>query len=489
MSPHAQFLEQPHQLWINGQWVAAQSGAQLPVIDPATGEQVGQIADAGAADIDAAVAAARASFDSGSWRNLTPQERARAIHRFADALEAHAEELTWLESLDNGKPIMYSRVSDVPASVGALRYYAGWADKINGATVNMSMPGEYHAYTLREPVGVAALVVPWNFPLVMAAMKLGPALAAGCSVVLKPAEDTSLTALRIAELSAEAGLPAGLLNVVTGRGATAGAALAAHPDVDKVAFTGSTATGQAIINAASGNLKKVTLELGGKAPNIILPDADLAKAIPGSAMGIFFNSGQVCTAASRLYVHESCFNEVIDGIVEVASSFVLGPGREESTTMGPVVSARQQQRVLGYIDKGTAEGADIACGGKALDRPGYFIEPTVMTNTNNAMTVVREEIFGPVLVAQRFREPEEVLALANDSDYGLSAVVWTENLSHGHRFARQLRAGNVGINTAASADWDLPIGGFKKSGWGRENGPDGLNNYLETKAVVAALAS
>lgn len=481
------FLNKQHQLWINGRWVAAVSNQYIDVVDPSTGKVVSSISDADQDDLDNCVAAARAAFENPEWSEMKPAERARLIQNFANAIEENLEELAYLETVDNGKPFALSKTVDIPASVGVLRYYAGWADKIHGNTHNISMPGEYHSFTLREPVGVVGLIVPWNFPLVMAAMKLGPALAAGCTCVLKPAEDTSLTALRIGELATQAGLPDGVLNVITGYGRAVGAGIASHTGIDKVAFTGSTETGKAIASAASGNLKKVTLELGGKAPNIILPDADLAKAIPGSAMGIFFNSGQVCTAASRLYVHEDVYDEVVEGIVEFSKNLKVGPGFEEGALMGPLISEKQLNRVLSYIEKGRSEGGEVLAGGDRIGETGFFVEPTVIGNTNNSMTVVREEIFGPVLVIQKFTDVDEVVKLANDTEYGLSAVIWTQKLVDGHRLAKRIKAGNVGINTAASADWDLPIGGMKQSGWGRENGEEGLMNYLQTKAVVASL--
>lgn len=481
------FMERQHQLWINGEWTASRSQKFIDVIDPATGKVISSISDATTEDLDDCVAAARTAFESAAWRDMKPAMRAAIMHKFANLMDENLEELAYLETLDNGKPLMMSKAVDVPASAGAIRYFAGWADKINGTTHNINMPGEYHAFTLREPVGVVGLIVPWNFPLVMAAMKLGPALAAGCTCILKPAEDTSLTALRLGELAKEAGLPDGVLNILTGYGANVGAAIASHPGIDKVAFTGSTQTGKAIAVAAAANLKKVTLELGGKAPNIILPDANLDKAIPGSAMGIFFNSGQVCTAASRLYVHDDIYDQVVEGIAAFSKTLKIGPGIEADTALGPLVSRKQQERVLGYIAKGKAEGGEIYTGGESWGSEGFFVAPTVIGCNSNSMTVVQEEIFGPVLVAQRFRELEEVVAMANDTEYGLSAVIWTNTISDGHRLAKRLRAGNVGINVASSADWDLPIGGFKQSGWGRENGFEGLLNYLETKAVVASL--
>ena len=481
------FLSKKHQLWINGKWADANSKQFIDVINPANGKVISSISDANQTDLDTAVKTARTAFEGPDWGEMKPAQRMRVIHKFGDLLEQNLEELAYLEMMDNGKPLSLTTSVDIPASAGALHYYAGWADKINGRTINMNMPGEYHAYTLREPVGVVGLIVPWNFPLVMAAMKLGPALAAGCTCILKPAEDTSMTALRIAELGTEAGLPDGVLNVLTGYGHSIGAAIAAHPGIDKVAFTGSTQTGKAIVGSSIDNLKKVTLELGGKAPNIILPDADLEKAIPASAMAIFFNSGQVCTAASRLYVHEDVYDKVIHGVAEVAKSLSIGPGTDQKAFIGPLISEKQMNRVLSYIEKGKAEGGEIITGGKRFGDTGFFVEPTVIGNTNNSMTVVKEEIFGPVLVVQSFKDIDQVVALANDTDYGLSAVIWTQKISDGHKLAKRIKAGNVGINTASSADWDLPIGGMKQSGWGRENGEEGLLNYLQTKAVVASL--
>ncbi|MFA3791216.1 aldehyde dehydrogenase family protein [Aliiglaciecola sp. SL4] len=481
------FLDKKHGIWVNGCWVNSSSGDFIDVIDPSTGDVISAISNASAEDLDSCVASARAAFENSAWRDMKPAVRASIINKFAELIEQNAEELAYLETLDGGKPISLSKSVDIPATAGAFRYYAGWADKIHGTTHNISMPGEYHTYTLLEPVGVVGLVIPWNFPLVMAAMKLGPALAAGCTCILKPAEDTSITALRLGELAKIAGFPDGVLNVITGYGQSIGAGIASHPGIDKVAFTGSTQTGKIIASAATGNLKKVTLELGGKAPNIILPDANLEKAIAGSAMGIFFNSGQVCTAASRLYVHDDVYDQVVEGIAEFSRNIKVGPGLDPEALLGPLISAKQQARVLNYIEKGREEGGEIVAGGNRIGDKGFFVSPTVIGNTTNDMTVVREEIFGPVLVAQRFSEIDEVVTMANDSDYGLSAVIWTNMLGEAHKLARRIRAGNISINAGSSADWDLPIGGFKQSGWGRENGLEGLMNYLDTKAVVTSL--
>lgn len=479
------FLKREHGMLIGGEWKNA--NASLDVIDPSTGERISEISEAAEADVDDAVAAARNAFEAEEWSSFTPQARMRLLRRIGDLIEQHADELAFLETLDAGKPIMMSKPVDVMASAGAFHYYAGWADKIHGTTHNISMPGEHHAFTLKEPVGVAALITPWNYPMVMAAMKLAPALAAGCTCILKPAEDTSLTAIRLGELMIEAGVPAGVVNIVTGRGAISGAALSAHPGVDKVAFTGSTATGKAIAQAATGNLKKVTLELGGKSPNIILADADLEKAIPAAAMAVFFNTGQTCTAVTRLYVEDKVYDQVVEGIAGVAKSLKVGGGLEEDTVMGPVISERQLTRVKSYIDKGREEGGEIIAGGGQIGDKGFFIEPTVIAQTSNDMTIVKEEIFGPVLAAQKFSGVDEVVSLANDSSYGLSSSVWTQNITHAHQIARRLRTGQVAVNTAAVADWDLPIGGYKQSGWGRENGYDAVENYLQTKSVAVAL--
>lgn len=480
------FLARQQKLLLGGAWVEA--GEQpIAVIDPATGTQIASIGNASLADVDAAVAAARAGFNSSEWRDMKPQQRSRMMTRIADLIELHSEELAYLETLDNGKPLSISKAVDIPATAGAFRYFAGWADKIHGNTHNLSMPGEYHAYTLREPVGVAALIIPWNYPLIMAAMKLGPALAAGCACILKPAEDTSLTALRLGELMQEAGVPSGVINIVTGYGHTAGAALAAHKDVDKISFTGSTATGKAILAAAAGNLKKVTLELGGKSPCIILPDADLEQAIPAAAMAVFFNSGQTCTATTRLYAHESVYDQVLAGVADIAKSVKVGPGFDESSVLGPLVSARQLARVQSFVATGVNEGDDIVCGGSQLGETGYFFQPTVVSARSAASTLIREEIFGPVITAQRFGDLEEVIALANASSYGLSSSVWTQNLSHAHRLAKALVTGQVAVNVGSVADWDLPIGGYRQSGWGRENGYDAVANYLQTKSVAISL--
>jgi phenylacetaldehyde dehydrogenase len=487
ISPAVQaFLAEKQRVLIGGDWIASIENEMIDAINPADGKKISAISESGREDVDRAVRAARLAFEEGSWATMKPGERSRLIYCIADLMESRAEDLAQIETLDNGKPINYAR-GDVAASIGAIRYYAGWADKIHGTTHNVNMFGDFHVYTIKEPVGVVALVVPWNYPLVMAAMKLGPALASGCTAILKPAEDTSLSVLLLGQIMLEAGLPKGVINIITGYGHTVGSALVNHPGIDKIAFTGSTATGKIIAHAAAEGLKKVSLELGGKSPNIIMRDADLGKAIPASAMGIFYNSGQTCTAPSRLYVHEDVAEEVIAGIAEFGKNMKIAPGIDDESELGPLVSSKQFDRVTAYIAAGEKEGAQIRSGGKRHGDNGYFLEPTVIADTNNSMKVVKEEIFGPVLVTQTFSSEDEVIRLANDSDYGLAACIWTENLATAHRMARNVRAGVLGINTPMGADWDVPLGGYKQSGIGRENGRDGLELYLQTKSVFAAI--
>ncbi len=458
--------------------------------NPATGETLAHIAEGDAEDINRAVRAARAAFD-GPWSRMTPSDRGRIIWKIGDLILEHAEELAQLESLDNGKPYAVALGADVPLAADLFHYMAGWATKINGSTIDISVPympgANFHYYTLREPIGVVGQIIPWNFPLLMAAWKLGPALTTGCTVVLKPAEQTPLTALRLAELVAEAGVPDGVVNVVPGFGETAGAALAAHGDVDKVAFTGSTEVGKLIVAAAgASNLKKLTLELGGKSPNIVFDDAEDG-AIEGAANAIFFNHGQCCVAGSRLFVQESRFDEVVDGVAEIAKSIKLGSGLDPTTQMGPLVSEEQFQRVSGFLESGRTDGATALAGGGRHGERGYFIEPTVLTNTRPDMKVVREEIFGPVVVAAPFSSLDEIAAVANDSDYGLGAGIWTRDISKAHALAKKIRAGTVWINCYNVFDASLPFGGYKQSGWGREMGGEVLNNYTEVKAVTTLL--
>ncbi len=485
-----EFIGAPRQLFINGQRANAASGKTFATPNPATGETLAQVAEGEAEDIDRAVKAARQAFEVGPWSTMTASDRGRLIWRIGDLILEHLDELAQLESLDNGKPFVVARAADVPLAADLFHYMAGWATKLEGNTISISVPympgANFHAYTLREPVGVVGQIIPWNFPLLMAAWKVGPALACGNTVVLKPAEQTPLTALRLAELIAEAGLPDGVVNVVSGFGETAGAALAAHHDVDKIAFTGSTEVGKLIANAATGNLKKVSLELGGKSPNVVFDDAD-ASAIAGAANAIFFNHGQCCVAGSRLYVQEGRFDEVVDGVAEIAKSIKLGSGLEADTEMGPLVSDEQLRRVTSYVDSGIAEGATALSGGGRHGDRGYFVQPTVLTNTHPGMTVVREEIFGPVVGAAPFSDLAEVAAAANDTPYGLGAGIWTKDISKAHALAKKIRAGSVWINCYNVFDAALPFGGYKQSGWGREMGHEVLEAYTEVKAVTTLL--
>jgi len=488
----SRYVAKTQKMLINGKWVAAASGKTFDTYNPATGEVLSRVAEGDREDINRAVAAARAAFDSGPWtQSLTASDRGKLIWKLADLLEQNIEEFAQLESLDNGKPLTIARGADVPLAVELFRYMAGWATKIEGNTIPLSVPYtpgvKYLAYTLREPVGVVGQIIPWNFPLLMAAWKLGPALACGCTVVLKPAEQTPLTALRLGELIQEAGFPDGVVNIVPGFGETAGAALAAHPQVDKIAFTGSTEVGKMIVHAAAGNLKKVSLELGGKSPNVILQDADLDIAIPGAASAIFFNHGQCCCAGSRLYVQKDSFDKVVEGVSEAAGKIKVGPGMEPSSEMGPLVSEEQLNRVCGYLESGFSEGAKAVVGGSRQGNQGYFVKPTVLVNTNENMKVVREEIFGPVVTAIPFRDADELVKHANNSEYGLAAGIWTRDIQKDNRLASQLRAGTVWINCYNIFDAALPFGGYKQSGWGREMGHEVLKNYTEVKSVCTPI--
>ena len=485
-------VDKPAKMFIDGEWVSAISGETLPVYDPATGEVITNVPSANGQDIDQAVAAARRAFEGGPWPKLTPSERSKMIWRLGDLILEHQNELAQLESLDVGKPIGVATAADIPLAADIFHYMAGWPTKLEGSTIPLSIPytpgAQYHAYTLREPVGVVGQIIPWNFPLLMAAWKLAPALATGCCIVIKLAEETPLTGLKLGALIEEAGIPKGVVNIITGYGETAGAALAAHPNVDKVAFTGSTEVGKSILQAAAGNLKKVTLELGGKSPNIIMSDADLDIAIPGAASAIFFNHGQCCTAGSRLYVEQNIFDQVVEGVSTVASKMKLGKGLDPSTEMGPLVSETQLNRVCKYLKSGLEEGANAIVGGKRTDGKGYFVEPTVLVNTKPDMKVVREEIFGPVVVATPFESDDmDVVQHANDSVYGLAAGIWTKDISKAHTLAAKLQAGMVWINCYNIFDAAMPFGGYKQSGWGREMGKEVLQIYTEHKSICTCI--
>ncbi|OCC23024.1 betaine-aldehyde dehydrogenase [Croceicoccus estronivorus] len=477
------------QLFINGDWVDSSHDALIEVEDPSSGKVIAHVVDASGKDVERAVAAARSAFDDGRWSNMPPMERERIMIRLADLLHDHADELAELEAIDNGKPKGIATVVDIPAAISEIRYMAGWAGKLTGETAApYAMPGEQvFGYTVREPVGVCVQIVPWNFPLLMACQKIAPALAAGCTLILKPAEQTPLTALRLADLVAEAGFPAGVVNILTGYGETAGDLLVRHPDVDKVAFTGSTDVGKAIRRNATDTMKRITLELGGKSPVIVMPDADVKQAAKGAASAIFFNSGQVCVAGSRLFAHRSIFDSVLEGISTAAPRWTPRPALDPAAQMGPLVSAEQLDRVMGYIAAGKRDGASVVTGGDSPAGDGYFVNPTVLADVNPQMSVVREEIFGPVVVAQRFDDLDEVAKAANDTAYGLGAGVWTRDLSTMHKLASKIKAGTIWGNCHAAIDPALPFGGYKQSGIGREQGRQGIEPYLETKTVILQL--
>jgi acyl-CoA reductase-like NAD-dependent aldehyde dehydrogenase len=486
----AKELKEPLPNLVNGKW-AASGDTALPIMDPSEDRLVGYAQSATAEQVDAAVVAADAALRSGPWRTMGPAARARLMLKLADLLEQNVDTLASLETLNTGRPLAVTRAGDVMASAESLRYNAGWATKLNGATHTPTGPGEWHAYTVREPIGVAALIVPWNVPLAITVSKLGAALAAGCTVVIKPAELTPLTAIKLGELCIEAGFPPGVVNIVLGAGAVVGQALVDHPLVSKVSFTGSTAVGRTIVRSSAESFKRVSLELGGKSPVFIFDDADLDRAIPAAAMGIFVNTGQVCAAGSRLYVHEKVFDKVIEGVVAIAQGMHIGSGFDPATQLGPLISKTQRERVQDYVDSGLREGATLACGGAAAAGAGYFYKPTVMIGTRMDMRMVREEIFGPVLSTFRFDDShslDDLAALANDSVYGLAATVWTENLRKALALANRVTAGTVQINTLVPPNPAIPFGGFKHSGVGRENGREGVEAFTELKSVIAQLS-
>ncbi|HXR24458.1 MAG TPA: aldehyde dehydrogenase family protein [Candidatus Binataceae bacterium] len=475
------FLRAPKQLLIGGKWMPAKSGKTFETINPSNEEVLALIAEGDKADVDAAVKAARKAFDEGAWPNMGPHQRARLMLKIAELIDAHTEELAELETLDNGKPLTFSRGFDVPAAAETFRYYAGWVTKIYGET-NPSDPAFFN-YTLREPVGVCGQIIPWNFPLLMAAWKLGPALACGNTVILKPAEQTPLTALRLGELMMEAGLPEGVVNVITGFGPGAGSSIAEHPAIDKVAFTGSTEVGKIILKASAGNLKKVSLELGGKAPNIIFPDADLDQAVPTAMMGVYFNSGQVCCAGTRIFVQRERYDEVVEKLANFSKGVSVGDPFDQKNVIGPVVSQEQFDRVKGYLDVGKKEGAKVSAGGETYGEKGYFVKPTLFSGVNNEMRIAREEIFGPVGTAISFKDENDAVFQGNNTEYGLSAGVWTRDVGRAHKVARALKAGTVWVNCYNQLDPISPFGGYKQSGFGRELGRYAIDLYTQIKSV------
>ena len=489
--PAREFMASRHQHFIDGRFVDGSSGETIAVIDPTSGAEIARIPAGNAADIDKAVKAARRAFETGPWRRMRGPERERVMLRLADLVEAHADELAEIECVNSGRVLAATRIFDVEMSASYLRYMAGWATKITGQTVELSVPyvpqGDFFGMTLREPVGVVAAITPWNVPLGQAVWKIAPALATGCTVVLKPAEQTPLTALRFAALAAEAGIPPGVLNVVTGLGESAGAALVEHPEIDKIGFTGSTSVGRIIGVAAARHMKRVTLELGGKSPMVVMDDADMEVTIPGTAMGIFANHGQNCCAGSRLFVHERVYDQVVEGIARIAQGMKLGSPLAKDTQMGPLVSAAQQQRVLGYIRSGASEGAKVVVGGEPLPGPGAYVKPTVLADVQPHMRVVKEEVFGPVLSVARFTDIEDVIKRANDTQFGLGASVWTRSIDRAHWFIRNFRAGTVWVNTHTVLDHSLPFGGVKQSGIGHELGEEAIHHHTHIKAAVISL--
>lgn len=473
-------------LLIDGKWVNSVSGKTFPTYNPATEEKIADVAEGDAADIDLAAKAARKAFESGPWSRMDARDRGKLMNRLADLIEENFDELAALETLDNGKPIRDSRAADLPLVIDCLRYYAGWADKIHGQTIPIR--GDYFCYTRREPLGVAGQIIPWNFPMLMVAWKWGPALASGCTIVMKPAEQTPLTCLRMGELALEAGFPAGVINVVPGYGPTAGAALVKHPMVDKIAFTGEHRTAQIIMADAAASLKRLTFELGGKSPNVIFADSDLDAAVAGTEFGLFFNQGQCCCAGSRVFVEESVHKEFVRKLVGRAAERKLGNPLDMSTVQGPQVDKDQFEKILSYVEKGKAAGADCVTGGTRFGEKGFFVQPTIFDNVTDNMPIATDEIFGPVLSILPFKTADEVITRANNTFYGLAAAIWTKDVQKAHRFAKEVRAGTVWVNCYDVFDAAAPFGGFKMSGIGRELGEAGLANYTELKTVTMNLS-
>jgi phenylacetaldehyde dehydrogenase len=472
---------------VGGEYVDAVSSLEIEVVDPGSEETVARVPRGAAADVDRAVAAARLAFDAGAWLRVAPRDREKAFWRVAELIEGDIDGLAELECRTMGMPFGAAK-AQVAQCAATFRYYAGWIERMDGKSVDLVKGSSlFHAYTRKEPVGVVGIIVPWNGPLASVSGKLAAALAAGCTAVVKPSEETPLSALRLGTMCAEAGVPPGVVNIVTGYGEEAGKRLAEHPDVDKLSFTGSTEVGRAIVRAAAGNMKKLTLELGGKSPMIVFEDADMDRAVQGAANAIFTNAGQVCTAASRLLVHERIFDQLVSGVSERARRLKVGYWSDQSSEMGPLVSSRQRERVVSYVESGIADGAEALAGGRPIEGKGYFFQPTVMVGVRPTMRIAREEIFGPVVVAMPFHDDDEAVVVANDTRYGLAASVWTRDMARANRVARQVRAGRVGVNVHPPADVAMPTGGFKESGWGRESSSDGVDQFLETKSVFCLM--